>query len=62
MPPCRHAAMPPQALPKFNLAKQPVSAIPNRPFTSYSREKREPRLIAIVGAGRKYAGNERQGR
>jgi hypothetical protein len=43
--------MPPQALPKFNLAKQPVSAIPNRPFTSYSREKQEPRLIAIVGAG-----------
>jgi hypothetical protein len=54
--------MPPQALPKFNLAKQPVSAIPNRPFTSYSREKREFRLIAIVGAGRKCAGNERQAR
>jgi hypothetical protein len=37
------AAVPPQALQKFNLAKQPVSAIPNTPFTSHSSEKREPR-------------------
>jgi hypothetical protein len=45
--------MPPQALPKFNLAKQPVVQFQ----TGHS-----PAIHAIVGAGRKYAGNERQGR
>src|SRR5262249_17847942 len=37
------AAVSPQALPKFNPLKQAASAIPNRLFTSRSREKQEPR-------------------
>jgi hypothetical protein len=38
----RLAAVSPQALQKFNALKQPVSSIPNRSFTSCSREKQEP--------------------
>jgi hypothetical protein len=36
--------MPPQALPKFNLAKRPAGPIPNGAFSRRSREKQEPRI------------------
>jgi len=37
------AAVPPQALPKFNPRKQPLEPFPNGLFTGHSRKKLEPR-------------------